>query len=200
MLRLLSVLLAIGLLLGVDKAGADSLCGIVVPSEGTVRDSANLTVPDPSKPPASSAAKMLLKIGSFKTDPEFERLTDTLESASRQGLGELPGVRLLEESEDADAAAKKRRPPVVLLTGKLAELGQKDEGEEVLISAKVEYFLHRMPGQSIAAVVSGVATARVAPIQMKKKRLRERLERALVAAAVESAVKRTPPALKAAAD
>lgn len=145
-------------------------------------------------------AKMLLKLGSMKTDPEFERLTDALSSASRQALGELPGVRVLGETEDADAAATKRKPPVVLITGKLCEVEQKPDGDEVLVSAKVEYFVHRMPGQSIAAVVSGIASAKVAPIQVRKKRLRERLELLLVNAAVESAVKRTAPALKAALD
>lgn len=189
MSRLLAVLLIIGSSFGADKAGADLRSGIAIPMPGNAA---------PAKAATEQRTNMLLKLGSLKTDPEFERLTQALESASRQALGELPGVRLLGASEDADAAAVKRKPPVVLITGKLAELGQKDEGEEVLISAKVEYFVHRMPGESIAAVVSGVATARVAPIQMKKRNLRERLERSLVAAAVESAVKRTAPALKAA--
>lgn len=70
--------------------------------------------------------------------------------------------------------------------------------ESIIVSAKVEYFVHRMPGQSIAAVVSGVATTKVAQIQVKKKRLREKLEFELMTAAVSSAVRRTAPALKAA--
>jgi hypothetical protein len=197
MSRLLSVFFIIGSVLDADKAGIDIRSGIMAPNdEGKAPTAAS----EASKPVLAEQAKMLLKLGSLKTDPEFERLTEALEAASRQALGELPGVRMLEASEDADAAAAKRRPPVVLITGKLAELGQKEDGEEVLISARVEYFVHRMPGQSIAAVVSGIATARVAPIQMQKRRLRERLERSIVAAAVESAVKRTATALKAAAD
>jgi hypothetical protein len=200
MVRPPSVLLVIGLVLGADAAGADTRSRTIAMRAGALRDSATPAGSDLGLAAAAQTATLLLKIGSLKTDPEFGRLTEALESASRQALGELPGIRLLADSEDADAAAAKRRPPVVLLTGKLVALGQKDEGEEILISAKVEYFLHRMPGQSIAAVVSGVATARVAPIQMKKKRLRERLERALVAAAVQSAAKRTAPALRAASD
>jgi hypothetical protein len=196
--RLFSAILIIGSILGAGVAVAE----VEASGSGEVEFAEALAI-DPivnaSSKDSQQAAKMLLKLGSLKTDPEFERLTGTLESASRQALGELPGVRLLEATEDADAAAVKRKPPVVLITGKLAELGQKDEGEEVLISAKVEYFVHRMPGESIAAIVSGVATARVAPIQMKKRRLRERLERSIILAAVESAAKRTPPALKAAA-
>jgi hypothetical protein len=209
MSRLLSAFLIIGSVLGADKAGADMRNGLVGSSSSAARSepvtgSSALTASGASKPEtgksASERPKMLLKLGSLKTDPEFERLNDALASASRQALSDIPGVRILEESEDAAAAVAKRKPPVVLITGKLAEIGQREDGEEVLISAKVEYFVHRMPGESIAAVVSGVATARVAPIQMQKRRLRERLERSLVAAAVESAAKRTPPALKAAAD
>lgn len=189
MSRLLSVLLIIGSSFGADKAGADLRSGIA---------GDNVLAPDIGKAVPLPRANVLLKLGSMKTDPEFERLAEALQAASQKALGELPGVRLMEASEDADAAAVKRKPPVVMITGKLAELGQKDEGEEVLISAKVEYFVHRMPGESIAAVVSGVASARVAPIQMKQRNLRERLERSLVAAAVASAVKRSAPALKAA--
>jgi hypothetical protein len=141
---------------------------------------------------------MLLKLGAMKTDPEHERLGGAMSAASRLALGGLPGVRVLEEGEDADVAAKKHRPPVVLITGKLLEVGQSPDGEDVVVTAKVEYFVHRMPGQSIAAVVSGTAKAKVARIQVKKRRLREKLELELVTAAVESAVKRTEPALKAA--
>jgi hypothetical protein len=143
---------------------------------------------------------MLLKLGSMKTEPAYARLTEVLSSASRQALGELPGVRVLEETEDADAAASKHRPPVVMITGKLCDVQHKRDGDEIRVSAKVEYFLHRMPGQSIAAVVSGMASAKVAPSQVKQKRSRERLELSLVNAAVESAARRTAPALKAAVD
>lgn len=210
MSRLLSALLILGSVLGADKAGADMRNGLsgsssATPSAAALSASASPKPTDAAKSDATKSAseqrpKVLLKLGALKTDPEFERLTEALASASRHALGDIPGVRLLEETEDATAAAAKRKPPVILITGKLAQIGQKEDGEEVLISAKVEYFVHRMPGESIAAVVSGIATARVAPIQMQKRRLRERLERSLVAAAVESAVKRTPPAFKAAAD
>lgn len=178
--RLLSTLVLLGSLSSVSSSGAADTSGRASNGMG------------------SKSAQMLLKLGDLRTNPELERLTGALESASRQALGELPGVRLLDSGEDASAAVKKRRPPVVLITGKLVEMGQKKDGKEVLITAKVEYFVHRLPGESIAAVVSGAATARVAPAQVEKRPLRERLERSIIAAAVESAVKRTPQALKAA--
>ena len=154
-----------------------------------------------AKPALGSVrAKMLLMVGAMKTDPGQERFGETLSSVSRQALGELPGVRVLEVGEDADAASNKRRPPVVLITGKLCEVGQTPDGVNVIVTAKVEYFVHRMPGRSIAAVVSGVAKAKVAQSQVQKRRLREKLELELVSAAVESAVKRTAPALMAAVD
>lgn len=193
MSQLLSALLIIGSVLGADKAGADMRNGLNGSGDASLRQPAPVAS-------ESSKAVMLLKLGSLKTDPEFERLNEALASASRQGLGEIPGVRMLEETEDAASAAVKRKLPVILITGKLAEIGQKEDGKEVLISAKVEYFVHRLPGESVAAVVSGVATARVAPVEMQKRSLRERIERSLVLAAVASAVKRTAPALKAAAN
>ena len=196
MTRLIPILLITASVLGASVAGADSGRHLAQPRADALASGAL----DNGKVEPAQRPKVLLKLGSLRTDPKCERLTDALASASRQALGDLPGVRLLEESEDATAAAKKRRPPVILITGKLAEIGQKADGEELLVSAKVEYFVHRMPGESIAAVVSGVASARVASSQMRKKGIRERLERSLVAAAVDSAVKRTVPALKAAAD
>jgi hypothetical protein len=196
MTRLLSVFLLIGSALGADKAGADMRNGLSGSAEASLLGaplgiSAALAAPE---------TRMLLKLGSLRTEPEFSRLNAALASASRQALGDIPGVRILEDTEDAAAAAAKRKPPVILITGKLAEIAQKQDGKALLVSAKVEYFVHRMPGESVAAVVSGMATARVAPIQMRQRSLREQIERSLVAAAVVSAVKRTPPALKAAAD
>jgi hypothetical protein len=136
----------------------------------------------------------------MKTEPALSRLSGTLSSASRAALGGLSGFRLLAEGEDAGGAVAKRQASVVLVTGKLVEVGQVPAGSDVVVTAKVEYFVHRMPGQSIAAVVSGSARAKVAAIQVKKPNLREKLENDLVAAAVQNAVKRTEPALKAAAD
>lgn len=185
--RLLTSLITAFAVVGVSVCGATAQAASPTAANAKGASSASI-----------QAAPMLLKLGDLKTDPALERLSDALQAASRQALGELPGVTLMDREVDTAAAVAKRKPPVVLITGKLVELGQKQSGEEVLISAKVEYFVHRMPGESIAAVVSGVATARVAPIQMQKRRLRERLERSIVAAAVESAAKRTPPALRAA--
>jgi hypothetical protein len=196
MLRLVAAVVLVGSICGADRAGADLRSGVAAIGAAATGRAITAT----NKPLAAQRAKVLLKLGSLQTEPEDVRLTEPLAAASRQALGELPGVRVLEETEDANVAAAVRKPPVVMITGKLSELGQKDDGGEILISAKVEYFVHRMPGQSIAAVVSGAASARVAPTQMKKRDWRERLERSLVQAAVESAVKKSAPALKAAAD
>jgi hypothetical protein len=143
---------------------------------------------------------MLLALGDMKTEPKHSRLSQAMSVASRNALAELPGVRLLADGEDAEVAAARRKPPVILITGKLLEVGQAAEGDGFVVSAKVEYFVHRMPGHSIAAVVSGSARAKVSSAQVQKRRLREELEQQLVAAAVESAAKRTVPALKAALD
>jgi hypothetical protein len=171
-----------------------ALCGVSV-GGSTANAASSVKTTSPASP---QAAPMLLKLGDFKTDPALARLSGALQVASRQALGELPGVTLMDRGVDTAAAVAKRKPPVLLITGKLVELGQKRSGKEVLISAKVEYFVHRMPGESIAAVVSGVATARVAPVQTQKRLQRERLERSIVTAAVESAARRAPPALLAA--
>lgn len=146
-------------------------------------------------------ARVALKIGAMRnaTQVKSETVTRALETTSREKFGEIPGIVVLDETESAEHAAK-RRIPVVLVTGRIERLKASREGETVVYSAKVEYILHRMPQQSIAATFSGSASARASLDEAQDSDRAAELRRAVLAAAIDSAVRRAPEALLAAAE
>ncbi|MCE7893613.1 MAG: HEAT repeat domain-containing protein [Sorangiineae bacterium PRO1] len=143
----------------------------------------------------SSSVKMIVKMGRMRMGKDVRgKLVGDLESASRQRFGELPGVKVIEESESAEAADKGKK--MVMVTGLLRKLNESAEGSEVVYSASVEYVVHRMPEQAIAGTVTGSASTRASKAEAKKRA--GELQKLVLAAAVASAVKRAPEALAAA--
>ncbi len=116
-----------------------------------------------------------------------------LASTSREKFAALPGVLL---EKDGEKATKKL--PQVLVSGRLATLKKHKEGSQVVMTVKVEYIVHTMPGRSIRGKISGSATARVAADELKSKRAMARFRREVLLAAIDSAMKRAPEALLAA--
>jgi hypothetical protein len=145
------------------------------------------------------AQKFWVKLTPAQAEPKHQRLTQTLDLASRQAIGGIPGVTVLQDSDDENAFARKHRQPVIVFSGKLQGLAESKDGEELVFRAEVQYIVYRLPGRNVAAVVSGAAQARVYPAQIRTKQSRQQLEDKVVSAAVESAARRAPPALEAAA-
>jgi hypothetical protein len=121
---------------------------------------------------------------------ESGAVLDDVERASKQKLRELPGIAVVEEGKEASA---RRDVPVVMVTGRVSKLEHSRDGESVVYLASVEFVLHKMPGQSIKGVVSGSAHVSGSPDEL------EELRRTAIEAAIDSAVKRAPQALRAAA-
>lgn len=146
-------------------------------------------------------ARVALRIGSMKNATKIKSTTvaRALETASREKFGEIPGIVVLDEAETAERVAQ-RRLPVVLVTGRIERLKASRDGESVVYSAKVEYILHRMPQQSIAATFSGSASARASLDEAQNADRAAELREAVLSAAIDSAVRRAPEALLAAAD
>ncbi|MET0792325.1 MAG: HEAT repeat domain-containing protein [Polyangiaceae bacterium] len=144
--------------------------------------------------------KVLVKIGIMKNESGVKstRIESELADSSRRKLSELPGVRVL--AADGSSSAGNAKPsslPVVMVTGNVSELKASREGRSITYSASVEYVLHTMPEQSIAAKVSGRASATGSDRDDAGK-LAE-LRRSVLEAAIASALRRAPPALLAAA-
>jgi hypothetical protein len=116
---------------------------------------------------------------------------------SKQKLRELPGVAIVEEVKAP--AVQRRDAPLVMVTGRVKQLEESREGSSVVYLASVEFVLHKMPGQSIKGVVSGSARASGSADEMGSARARADLRKSALDAAIDSAVRRAPQALRAAA-
>lgn len=141
--------------------------------------------------------KVLVKLGSMRNSSgvKSKRVESDLAQASRQKLNELPGVKVLVEGDDG--AGKKT--PVVMVTGSVEQLKASREGSSIVYTAKVEYILHSMPEQSIAAKVSGSASAQASEQEANDQTRSAQLRKEVLEAAIASALRRAPPALIAAA-
>jgi HEAT repeats len=148
---------------------------------------------------AVTTPRMIVKLGKMRSSQEASggKLVGDLEAASRQRFGELPGVKVVDaNASDEEAKVKGKKIPMVMVTGSIRKLKESREGGEVVYSASVEYIVHRMPEQAIAGTVSGSASTTASRSEAKKRAFE--LKRLVLAAAVESAVKRAPEALAAA--
>ncbi|MBX3126782.1 MAG: HEAT repeat domain-containing protein [Polyangiaceae bacterium] len=141
--------------------------------------------------------RVLLRIGKMK-DAKGVRSGDLLEEVeqtARKRFQQIPGVRVL----DGNTTDSTARLPLVMVTGQVRRLLQAEEGSSVTFSASVEYLVQRMPDQAIAGTVSGSASTTATKDEAKDRRRNAELRRAVLSAAVESAVRRSPDALFAAA-
>jgi hypothetical protein len=115
---------------------------------------------------------------------------------SKQKLRELPGVAVEEEGKAQTGA--RRDVPVVMVTGRVKQLEQSREGSSVVYLASIEFVLHKMPGQTIKGVVSGSARASGSADELGSAGAMADLRRSALEAAIDSAVRRAPQALRAA--
>ncbi len=149
--------------------------------------------------------KVLIKIGIMKNGSgvKSKRIENELADSSRRKLSELPGVRVLAAdgsgSGMSTGTAKQGTVPMVMVTGNVSELKASREGSSITYSASVEYILHTMPEQAIAAKVSGRASATATDQDAQDASVLAELRRSVLEAAIASAVRRSPPALLAAA-
>ncbi|HEX7671643.1 MAG TPA: hypothetical protein VF395_18750, partial [Polyangiaceae bacterium] len=116
---------------------------------------------------------------------------------SKQRLRELPGIAVFDEGKEPPLA--RRSLPVVMVTGRVKQLEQSREGTSVIYLASIEFVIHKMPGQTIKGVVSGSARASGSVEEMNTIGALADLQRSALEAAIDSAVRHAPQALRAAA-
>ena len=152
------------------------------------------------QPPEARPTKVLVQIGAMKnqTNVKSSAVEAELEEESRKKLDELPGIEILNE-KDSKQDSNKKKLPVVMVSGHIQKLKAVREGNEIVYSASVEYILHTMPEQAIAATVSGNATASLTEEAAKDKQRAGELRRQVLGAAIASALRGAPRALLAAA-
>jgi hypothetical protein len=153
------------------------------------------------QPPNARPTKVLVQIGAMKnqTSVKGSGIEAELEQESRKKLDELPGIEVLASTPDQSQESKKKKLPVVMVSGHIQKLRAVRDGQEIVYSASVEYILHSMPGQTIAAKVSGNATASLTQEEARDKQRTAELRRQVLEAAIASALRGAPRALLAAA-
>ena len=153
------------------------------------------------QPPDARPTKVLVQIGTMKNQTAVKgtAIETELEQESRKKLDELPGIEVLTASPNSSQESKKKKLPVVMVSGQIQKLKAVREGQEIVYSASVEYILHTMPEQSIAAKVTGNATASLTQEEAKDKQRTAELRRQVLGAAIASALRGAPRALLAAA-
>jgi hypothetical protein len=144
--------------------------------------------------------RLVVKLGSIKngTTVKSGTLVGKIAQTSRERLGRMPGVCVVSESEDVNTTAQKKRLPAVLVTGRLRRLNASREGSQIVYSARVDYVVHRMPEQSIMGVLTGSASAKATQREAKDQNKMAELRRAVLEAAIDSAMRRAAEALQAA--
>jgi HEAT repeat protein len=143
--------------------------------------------------------RLLVKMGIMKNGSGVKstKIESELLDSSRRKLSALPGVRVL--AADGSGSGKPSNVPTVMVTGNIQELKVSREGRSLVYSASVEYVLHTMPEQAIAAKVSGRASATASEHEAEDAGALAELRRSVLEAAIASALRRAPPALLAAA-
>jgi len=149
--------------------------------------------------------KVLIKIGIMKNESgvKSKKIESELADSSRRKLSALPGVRVLAADGSGpsvdSSAGKPGSVPMVMVTGNVSELTALRQGRSITYSASVEYVLHTMPEQAIAAKVSGRASATASERETQDASALAEIRRSVLEAAIASALRRAPPALLAAA-
>ncbi len=152
-----------------------------------------------SAPHATQKPDVIVQVGKIRSGSSSTtgQVLEDVARTSRQKLRELPGVAVMDETKEPGTA--RRDVPLVMVTGRVKQLEESREGTSVVYLASVEFVLHKMPGQSIKGVVSGSARASGSAGEMGSARAMADLRRSALEAAIDSAVRRAPQALRAAA-
>lgn len=149
-------------------------------------------------PSAKKTADVLVKLGSVRNGAgkASRALRRTVHDVSRESFAALPGIRVLREGA---ASAPADAESVVLVTARVRDLSARRSGTEIVYQAAVEYTLHRMPEQSIAATLQGRASARASANDLKVPGRAKAIRESVLEAAVASAIRQSSGALRAAA-
>ena len=143
------------------------------------------------------SAKVLIKIGSVESADGKSRAEaiGAAAQASRKALLKIPGVALLNPTEDPTAASKRHNRPALLVQPSIRSLTSEKRGGELVASARIEFLVQRVPELSIMGKLSGNAKA---SSQDSTPAARAELEQAALDAAVDSALRESRQALMSA--
>jgi len=147
---------------------------------------------------AEEKPELVVQVGKMRSSNANGAVEETVARASKIHLRELPGIAVVDEGDEPTPA--RRHIPTVMVTGRVKQLEASRDGASMTYRASIEFVLHKMPGQTIKGVVTGSARASGAVSSGEDgARSIADLRKSAIEAAVESAVRRAPQALRAAA-
>ena len=143
-------------------------------------------------------ARVLVKLGELKnlTGARGERLAATFRGATRAKAAELPGVELVSDSSEGRSEAALRKLPLLVIDGVLNRLSQGAEGEQVMVSARVEYVFRKMPEHALTGSVTGTARALDSARAIADQNRVAQLEEQALEGAIESAMRGAPQVMQ----
>jgi hypothetical protein len=142
--------------------------------------------------------KVLVKLGKGRAVRESNAERMVLAS-SRRRLDSMPGIQVLPDDDEVAKAAEKQSIPVVLVTTRIEKLLLEKDGSDLVYQARVEYLVHSMPGEALAARVAGSASETASVEETRDVAKNDELRRSVLDAAISSAMRNAPRAVFAAA-
>jgi hypothetical protein len=148
-------------------------------------------------------ARALESLRKHRSDSSRSQRTSSVErqllASSRNRLDAVPGIQVLPDDDEVAKAAEKQDIPVLLVTTRIEKLLLERDGADLFYAARVEYLVHRMPGEALAARVAGSASESASEEEASNGKKNAALRRSVLDAAVQSAMRNAPRALFAAA-
>jgi hypothetical protein len=156
----------------------------------------------PKSEPAADVSKptALVKLGRLTAGKSgaSAALVSEMREATRQKLGALPGTLVLGDEDDPSQEAKRRKVPAFLISGYIKSTEETKDGDTLVVSTKVEFLVHTVPDETIVGIVAGSASARAAAEDADDEPRMASLRSEVLGAAIDSALKRAPDAIKSA--
>jgi hypothetical protein len=146
----------------------------------------------------TAAPRVLVKVGELKnlTGARGERLAARFRGATRAKAAELPGVELISEASEGRSEAAARKLPLLVLDGVLNQLSQGADGQQTMVSAKVEYVFRKMPEHALTGSVTGTARALDMSNAVADQGRLAQLELEALEGAIESAMRGAPDVMR----
>jgi hypothetical protein len=146
----------------------------------------------------AAGARVLVKVGELRnlTGARGERLAARFRGTTRARAAELPGVELVSEASEGRHEAESRKLPLLILDGVLNQLSQGANGEQMMVSAKVEYVFRKMPEHALTGSVTGTARALDSSKTVSDQDRVAQLELQALEGAIESAMRGAPDVMK----
>ena len=136
------------------------------------------------------AVWLVIALVLFTVFKQFDR------GATRANASALPGVEVLSDATEGKQEAQTRKLPLLVLDGVVNRMAQGSSGQQVTVSAQVEFVFRKMPEHALTGSITGAARARDSSRVLSDQSLVAQLEDQALQGAVESAMRGAPEVMQ----